>query len=109
MRYMGDCHRRSFVDAIIDLPHPEPVEGRNDIDAACRSCTLENRGDALPAADALRGERIALAFALQQRGSLAGDARAGSAERMAERDGAAIEVGLGLIDAELSHAGERLR
>jgi hypothetical protein len=37
----------------------------------------------------------------EQRGRLAGDARAGGAERMAEGDGAAVEVELRLVEAEL--------
>src|SRR5713101_8331754 len=82
-------------------------------DARCpcslRSRALENRGDALAAADALRGEGVALAFALQERRRLAGDARAGGAQRMAERDGAAVEIGPALVDAEFAHAGDRLR
>src|SRR6185437_14196516 len=70
---------------------------------------LEDRRNPLAAADALRRERVALAFALQKRGGLAGDAGAGGTERMAKRDGAAIEIGFRLVDAELAHAGERLR
>src|SRR5690349_24856372 len=69
---------------------------------------FEDGGDALAAADALRGQRIALAFALQQRGRLAGDARASGTERMTERDGAAVEIGLAFVDAELAHAGDGL-
>ena len=53
---------------------------------------LQHGGDALAAADALGGERVAPALALQQRRGLAGDARAGGAERMAERERAAVEV-----------------
>ena len=53
---------------------------------------LEHGGDALAAADALGGQRVAAAFAAQQLRRLAGDARAGRAQRMAERDRAAVEV-----------------
>src|SRR3546814_14516132 len=68
----------------------------------------QDGGDALAAADALGGERELLTFALQQRGGLAGDACAGGAERVAERDGAAVEVGLVEIAAQLVGAGQRL-
>src|SRR3546814_13758658 len=66
-------------------------------------------GVALAAADALRRERELLALALQQGRRLAGDARAGGAQRMAERDGAAVEVGLVEVEAEFVGAGQRLR
>ena len=70
---------------------------------------LQIGGDALAAADALRRQRVAAALALQQARRLAGDAGAGGAERMAERDGAAVEVQRLVADAEFAHAGERLR
>src|ERR1035437_1652187 len=44
---------------------------------------------------------------LAQQGS--GELRAGAAERMAERDGAAVDVDLGKIKAEHLDDGERLR
>ena len=56
-------------------------------------------GDALAAADALGRQRIGLPSALHERGRLAGDARAGGAEGMAERDGPAVDIGLGPVDA----------
>src|SRR3546814_14605022 len=62
----------------------------------------------MAAADGMGGERELLTFALQQRGGLAGDACAGGAERVAERDGAAVEVGLVEIEAQLVGAGQRL-
>src|SRR5260221_1755490 len=70
---------------------------------------LEDRGDTLAAADALRRQGVALALALHQRSRLAGDARTGGAERVPERQGAAVDIGLGEIDAEIADAGERLR
>src|SRR3546814_20261696 len=68
---------------------------------------FENGVDALAAADALGGERELLAFALQQRCRLAGDARAGGAPRMAERDGAAVEVDLAHVVIGLLPAAQR--
>src|SRR3546814_8571916 len=69
-------------------------------------CGLQDGGDALAAADALRRERELLALALQQGRRLAGDARAGGAQRVAERDGAAVEVGLVEVEAELVRSEE---
>ena len=59
---------------------------------------LQHRRDALAAADALRRQRVFALLALQQRRGLAGDARAGGAERMAQRDGAAVEIDLVLVE-----------
>ena len=42
------------------------------------------------------------ALALQQRSRLAGDARAGGAQRMAERDRAAVEIDLVQVEAEIA-------
>ena len=42
------------------------------------------------------------ALALQQRRRLAGDARAGGAQRMAERDRAAVDIDPGQVDAEVA-------
>ena len=57
----------------------------------------------------MRGERIAAALALQQARRLAGDARAGGAERVAERDRAAVEVQHLVANAEFAHARQGLR
>src|SRR3954470_23609591 len=70
---------------------------------------LQDGGDALAAADALGGEGELLAFALQQRGGLAGDAGAGRTQGVAERNRAAVEINLARIDLQVSHAGQRLR
>src|SRR5690606_34163751 len=72
------------------------------------SAGLQNRRDTLSAADALRRKAERLAFALQQARDLAGDPCAGCAERMAKRDGAAIEIGFREINARLMNNGERL-
>src|ERR1700730_5874276 len=89
---------------------PEPMTATLEIAMTCsRSTVLEDGGDALAAADALRGERIALALSRQQRRRLAGDARAAGPQGMAEGDGAAVEIGFLLVDAEFAHAGDRLR
>ena len=47
------------------------------------------------------------AAAPQLAGEGADEARAGAAERVAERDRAAVDVELLLVDAELARAGER--
>src|SRR5919112_4553552 len=80
-----------------------------------RSDSFEGDGNALPHADAHGGERPPFARELQLQGRRAGDARAGHAERMAERDGAAVRVDVLRIlrDAELAQnrdalAGESL-
>ena len=72
---------------------------------------LQRQRHALADADAHGGQR-ALAAALFQavhRGQR--EARAGHAERMAERDGAAVRIDvLGIVgDAELAQAGQALR
>src|SRR5579859_161128 len=72
------------------------------------SHSLQDRGDALAAADALGGQRVFAAGALQQRSGLADDARTRGAERMAERDGAAIDIDAGLVELEVADAGQRL-
>src|SRR4029077_18066074 len=58
-----------------------------------------------------RDERVFSAGALQLAGRGQGDARAGGAERVADRDGAAIRVdpAVGEIDFEAAQAGQDLR
>src|SRR5665213_4566610 len=74
-----------------------------------RSNLLQHRGNALSAADAHGGESIfSFTFGKQQRG-LSGHARAGCAERMAERDRPAFKVELALINTKFLDDGERLR
>src|SRR5690349_10050430 len=62
---------------------------------------LDDDGDTLAAADAGCGKTVAQAFAAQfiQHGD--DEARAGSAERMSERDGAAVHVGFVAIQPQL--------
>src|SRR3546814_1276709 len=57
-----------------------------------RSEGFQYRRDALPAADALRRQRIASARAAQYLRRLARDARAGSPQGMTERASAAIDI-----------------
>ena len=68
---------------------------------ASGSDPLEDRGDALAAADAHGDQRVAAAGALQLVDRLDGEDRAGGADRVAERDAAAVRVDLGRIEAEL--------
>ena len=55
---------------------------------------LDDGGDAHAAADAQGGEAVALVLALQFVDERAEDHRAGGAERVAQRDGAAVDVDL---------------
>ena len=66
-------------------------------------------GDALTATDALRRKRVLLAFALEQSARLARDPCARGAQRMTQRDCAAVEVHAGHIHAEIVDAGHGLR
>src|SRR5258707_589139 len=70
---------------------------------------FHDRCDALPAADALGGESVAALGTRQQRCSLSRDACARGAQRMSQRQTAAVEIYLGLIEAQLADAGQRLR
>ena len=72
---------------------------------------LDRQRDALPDADAHGGEPELAAAARELEGGVAGEAGARHAERMAERDRAAVRVDvLGILrDAELAQAGDRLR
>src|SRR5712692_9262844 len=75
--------------------------------------TCNAHGDAHAAADAQRGQAflgVALLHLVEQRNE---DARAGRADRMAERDGAAVDVDLAGVPAEVlvdgaGLGGERL-
>src|SRR6202158_6161505 len=72
---------------------------------------LDRHRDALPDADAHRGERALAAALLHAVHRGHGEARAAHAERVAERDGAAMrvdEIGI-VLDAELAQAGDALR
>ena len=48
-------------------------------------------------------------FAPEQRRRLAGDARAGRSERMADGDRPTVDVHLPVVEPEVAHAGDRLR
>ena len=62
---------------------------------------LDDHRDALAAADAGRGDAVALAAAPQLEHQRQQQPRAGGAERMAERDRAAVDVGPVAVEAEL--------
>ena len=70
---------------------------------------FQHRGNSLAAADALSGKGVASFGAREQGGCLAGDAGAGCAQRVPERQAAAIEIDLLGIELEFPNAGERLR
>src|SRR5829696_4424151 len=69
---------------------------------------LEDDGDALAAADAGRGEAVAAAAPLQFVERRQHEARPRGAERVAERDGAAVDVGLRAVEPQLLLDGEVL-
>ncbi len=87
----------------MDIARWIPAQGRYDGELGAPSAhkrggqqetshPLERHRDALADADAHRRERVAAAVECQFQSRRAGDARAGHAERVAERDGAAIDV-----------------
>src|SRR5260221_1381879 len=69
---------------------------------------LEDRGNALAAADTLGGQRIATADALQKTRRLARDTRSGGAQRVPEGDRAAVDVQGLVANSEITGARERL-
>src|SRR6185437_8288281 len=70
---------------------------------------LDDGGDALADADAHRRQAVAPAAPLQLVEQRRHQPRAGAAEWMAERDGAAIDVDLRRVQFQLADALERLR
>ena len=70
---------------------------------------FEHGGDPLAATDAHGRQRQRFALALQERRSLAGDPGPAGAQRMPERDGAAVEIEAALVDAQRADDGQRLR
>src|SRR5688500_19637849 len=69
---------------------------------------LEDRSRALSAADAHRDQTIARAAAAHLAEELHGELRAGRAERMSERDRAAVHVHFRFVETELAHHRQRL-
>ena len=78
---------------------PAPITAARRISMA--SDRFEHGGDALAAADAHGRQRQRLAVPPQERGRLAGDPGTAGAQRMPERDGAAVEVEAALVDAQV--------
>ena len=70
---------------------------------------LENGGNSLATADALGGQRIALAFAFQERRGLARNPCAGGAQGMAQRQSSAIQVHFAHVYLEVADTGDGLR
>src|SRR5260370_10457924 len=70
---------------------------------------LENRGRALPAANAHRDHAVSRFASPHLADELHGQLRAGCAERMAESDRAAVHVDAIRVHAQLPHHGQRLR
>src|SRR5262245_53597700 len=72
------------------------------------SGSLDEHGDALPAADARRGNSVTPARTLQLARQREREPHPRRPQRMTDGDGAAVHVELRLIDVELAHAGEHL-
>ena len=70
---------------------------------------FHDHGDALAAADAGAGNSIAAAATTKFEQQREDEARSGGAERMAERDGAAVDVGFVAVKAKKLFDGEILR
>ena len=70
---------------------------------------LDHEGDALSAADAERGQPVAEAAGAQRVEQRDQDARAGRADRVAERDGAAVHVHALGVQLQLAQDGQALR
>src|SRR5687767_7358390 len=86
------------------LPEPRarPIRGgRRITPQVYRLCALENRRDALAAADAHRHERVALADALKLEKCLDGEDASGRADRVPKRDRAAVRVDLCGIETQI--------
>src|SRR6266849_5072625 len=70
---------------------------------------LDEQRDALAAADAGRGDPVAQPRALELAGEREREPHAGRAQGMADGDGAAVDVELGVVDAEFARARHHLR
>src|SRR6266508_6477755 len=70
---------------------------------------LDEQRDALAAADAGGGDAVAQPRALELAREREREPHAGRAQGMADGDGAAVDVELGLVDAEFAHARHHLR
>src|SRR5439155_15879349 len=77
--------------------------------AAPALCRLDDDRDALPAADARRPDGELLTTTAQLVHEVCGDAGARGAERVAERDGATVDVGALAVETQLLLDGEILR
>src|SRR5688500_16243438 len=78
----------------------------------CRSCSssgLENRSNALAAADALRGEGEGRPFSLEEACRLSRDAGAACTQGMAKGDGSAVDVDSCMVQSEFLQNGDALR
>src|SRR6266511_2925694 len=76
---------------------------------SCGRDVLDQQGDALPAADAGRGDAVAHLRAPELAREREGEPHAGCAQRMTDGDGAAVDVELGFVDAEFARARHDLR
>src|SRR4051812_3718225 len=70
---------------------------------------LDHRGDALPDADAERGDAVPGAAAPELPGERGDETSSRATQRVAEGDRAAVDVEALFVDPELAHAGDHLR
>src|SRR5690606_22644782 len=92
-------------------PEPPPVTSAAmpSICISGTSAVVDEHGDALAAADAGGGDAVASARAAQLPRQRDGKPHARGPERMADGDGAAIDVDAVFAEPELLEAGEQLR
>src|SRR4051812_48784691 len=79
---------------------------RSGTDDASALRDTHDQGVALPTATAQRGGPDAAATALELEGEVQDHAGAGHADRVAERDRAAVHVHLGVVETELARRGD---
>ena len=109
---VGDRDDRNFrVGHLVEHGHDRRLVERRDVAHAAGLHPFQRERDALSDADAHGRQRMAAAAPLQFLGRGQREARAGHAERMAERDRAAVGVHLGSIvgEPELAQHREALR
>src|SRR5438105_7351717 len=74
-----------------------------------RLARAQNQGVALAAGTAQRGHGVTRTASCQLKGGVQGNARPGHADRMADRNGSAVDVDFLQIDAELLRRRQRDR
>src|SRR5579884_2926758 len=91
------------------MPAPMTAARLMSYDTGASLEPLDDGGDALAAADAEGGEAEPLVEHFQVVDEVGDEAAAAGAERVAQRDGAAVGIELTLVNAELADDGDALR